>query len=85
MHRDNLLFLSYLRLVTTFYTYPEQTPDRRPLFTDAEKTMFNREAMRKRTKSPRKPLSGETTKQTDSRKENTPLQLVFAFLTAPVK
>ena len=26
--RDKLLFLRYLRLVTTYYTYPEQTPNR---------------------------------------------------------
>ena len=29
--RSNLLFLSYLRLVTTYYTYPEHTPTIRPV------------------------------------------------------
>jgi hypothetical protein len=41
--------------------------------------------MRKPTKSGNKTLSGKTSKQTPSGKEPTPLQLVFSFLTAPIK
>jgi hypothetical protein len=41
--------------------------------------------MSKRNKSKTENPSVKTAKQTLSRKEPTPLQLVFSFLTAPVK
>jgi hypothetical protein len=41
--------------------------------------------MRKPAKSRKKSLSGKAPKQIPSGNEPTPLQLVFSFLTAPVK
>jgi len=41
--------------------------------------------MSKRNKSKTKNLSGKTEKPTVSQRDPTPLQLVFSFLTAPVK